>query len=293
MTIGFIGLGLMGQGVAANLLKSGQEVRVWNRSPGPVKALVDQGAAAAPDPQSAFQSDVVFTMLGQDDAVEAVVVQSGALAGARPGSVHINLATISIALAKRLEDLHRDKGVGYVAAPVLGRPDVAAKGELNVLCAGEAAVVNSVRPLLDQFAKAVWPVGEEPHKANVVKLAINFALASMIETLGETGALAKAYGLDPEALFNVMTSTLFAAPAYKTYAALIAAGQFSPAAFKLPLGLKDVRLALAAGEAVNLPLPLASVIRDNFIEAIAAGDGDKDWSALAAGSFRRSGQAVG
>jgi 3-hydroxyisobutyrate dehydrogenase-like beta-hydroxyacid dehydrogenase len=206
--------------------------------------------------------------------------------------VFVNLATVSVAFAQRLTAMMAERSLGYVAAPVLGRPDVAAAGALNVLCAGAPEAVERVRPLLEAFAKAVWPLGDEPFRANVVKLACNFALAGMIETLGETAALAKAYGVEPADLYAVMTGTLFAAPAYKTYSEIIAGAKFSPAAFKLPLGLKDVRLALAAGESEHVPLPLASLLRDHFIEAIAHGDQDKDWAALAEGAFRRSGQTL-
>jgi 3-hydroxyisobutyrate dehydrogenase-like beta-hydroxyacid dehydrogenase len=292
MDIGFIGLGHMGAGVAGNLLKAGHHVRVWNRSPEAVRRLVDQGAVAAATPAEAFDAEVVFSMLASDEVIEAVIVDSGALDGARPGAVHLNLATVSVALAQRLEAMHVQRGLAYVAAPVLGRPDVAA-GELNVLCAGAPEAVARVRPLLETFAKAVWPVGDQAYRANVVKLACNFALASMIETLGEAGALVAAHGIAPADLYDVMTGTLFAAPAYKTYSDIIAHQRFTPPGFKLPLGLKDVRLALAAGEAQHTPLPIASLLRDHFIEAIAQGDGEKDWSALAAGAFRRGGQTIG
>lgn len=289
MTIGFIGLGHMGSAIATNLLKSGQEVRVWNRSPGPAEALVQKGARKADSPADAFQAEVVFSMLADDSAVEQAIVASGALDRAQAGTVHVNLATVSVALAQKLETLHADKGLAYVAAPVLGRPDVAASGQLNALAAGPPDAVAKVRPLLDLIAKAVWPVGDQAHKANVVKLACNFSIAVMIETLGEAGALAKAWGVEPAALYEVMTGTLFAAPAYKTYAPMVAERRFVPAGFKLPLGLKDVRLALQAGEAQHAPLPLASLLRDHFIEAIAAGDGDKDWSALSQVAFRKAG----
>jgi 3-hydroxyisobutyrate dehydrogenase-like beta-hydroxyacid dehydrogenase len=289
MDIGFIGLGNMGSAIAANLLKSGEDVSVWNRSAGPAERLVAQGARQAASPQAAFQAEVVFSMLANDQAVSEVILQSGALDGARPGAIHVCLTTLSVALALRLEALHGERGLGYVAAPVLGRPDVAAAGGLNVLAAGEAAAVAKVTPLLQRIGKAVWPLGEVPHKANVVKLACNFALASMIETLGEAGALVQAYDVEPTALFDVMTGTLFGAPAYKTYAELIAERRFAPAGFKMPLGLKDVRLALEAGEAKHTPLPIASLVRDHMLAAIAQGDADLDWSALALTAFRAAG----
>ncbi|MDB5493484.1 MAG: 6-phosphogluconate dehydrogenase NAD-binding, partial [Phenylobacterium sp.] len=278
MDVGFIGLGNMGAGVAGNLVAAGHRLRVWNRSAEPVKALVEKGAERAETPGEAFSGDVVMSMLSQDEVIEEVILASGALDQARPALVHVNLATVSVAFAQRMEAEHARRGLAYVAAPVLGRPEVAAKGELNVLCAGPPDAVARVQPLLEAFAAKLWPLGDEAHRANVVKLACNFALASMIETLGEAGALVRGYGVAPAALYEVMTGSLFASPAYKTYGPLIAEGRFTPPGFKLPLGQKDMRLALAAGEAVHTPLPLASLLRDHFIEAIAQGDGDKDWS---------------
>jgi 3-hydroxyisobutyrate dehydrogenase-like beta-hydroxyacid dehydrogenase len=292
MEIGFLGLGHMGSGIAANLQAKAHRLKVWNRSPAPAQALARQGAEVVDHPSGAFDAEVVFCMLASDEVIEQVVLGSDALDRARGGLVFVNLATVSVAFAQRLTAMMAERSLGYVAAPVLGRPDVAAAGALNVLCAGAPEAVERVRPLLEAFAKAVWPLGDEPFRANVVKLACNFALAGMIETLGETAALAKAYGVEPADLYAVMTGTLFAAPAYKTYSEIIAGAKFSPAAFKLPLGLKDVRLALAAGESEHVPLPLASLLRDHFIEAIAHGDQDKDWAALAEGAFRRSGQTL-
>lgn len=292
MDIGFVGLGHMGRGVAANLLKAGHSLRVWNRSPEPVDELVREGATRAETPAEALQGEVAFSMLSQDEVIESVMVGSGALQAAREGLTHVNLATVSVAFAQRMERLHSERGLGYVAAPVLGRPDVAAKGQLNVICAGEPGAVEKVRPLLEVFAARVWTFGSEAHRANVVKLACNFSLASMIETLGEAGALVSGYGVAPADLYELMTGSLFAAPAYKTYAPAIAEARFTPPGFKLPLGLKDVRLALAAGEGRHTPLPIASVLRDGFLEALAAGDEDKDWAALGANAFRRAGRPL-
>jgi 3-hydroxyisobutyrate dehydrogenase-like beta-hydroxyacid dehydrogenase len=292
MDIGFIGLGHMGGGIAGRLLKPGRRLKVWNRSPEPVARLAAEGAAAASSAADAFDADVTFSMLANDDAIEEVIVASGALDAAREGLIHVNLATVSVAFARRMTELHAARGLAYVAAPVLGRPDVAAAGQLNGLCAGSPDAVARVRPLLEEFTRAVWPLGDDPPRANVVKLACNFALASMIETLGEAGALVAAYGVAPGDLYGLMTSTLFAAPAYKTYADIIAHARFSPPGFSLPLGFKDVRLALQAAEAEHTPMPIASLLRDSFLEAIADGDGDKDWSALAAVAFRRSGRQL-
>jgi 3-hydroxyisobutyrate dehydrogenase-like beta-hydroxyacid dehydrogenase len=188
-----------------------------------------------------------------------------------------------------LEQAHDNAGVGYVAAPVLGRPDVAAAGELNVLVAGRPDAVARVAPLLESLGRKTWPIGERPHLANLAKLACNFTLAAAIEAMAEAFALARRHDLDPRILMEVLTGSLFAAPAYRTYGPMIVEQRFEPANFKLSLGLKDIRLALEAGEAVGAPLPFASVLRDNFTDAIGHGDADKDWSAVAAVAARRAG----
>ena len=289
MKVGFIGLGHMGAGMARSLLKAGHEVRVWNRSPEPVLALVEEGAARAADPAEAFQGDAVFTMLANDEAVRAVILASGILDGAASGLVHIMSATISVRLSQELAAAHAEAGVAYVCAPVLGRPDLAASGQLNVLAAGDPSSVARARPLLEAIGQKVWPLGDEPHLANVAKLACNFALASAMEAMAESFALARRYQLDPHRLSDLFTGTLFAAPAYKVYGPVIADQTFEPVGFKLPLGLKDIRLVLEAGEAVGAPLPFASVLRDNFVDAIGHGDGEKDWSAVSAVAARRAG----
>ncbi len=291
MRVGFLGLGGMGRGMAANLLAAGHELIVWNRSPEPAHALARQGAEVAPSPAAALEADVLVSMLADDASTRAVLLDGGALAAARPGLIHLSMATLSIAFVEELLVRHAQARVQYVAAPVFGRTDVAAAGKLNILAAGPQAAIERVRPLLDAMGQAVWPLGDDPRRAHVVKIAGNFMLASAIETMGEAAALAQGYGVEAGELLNVMTNTLFAAPAYRNYGAMIAERRFEPAAFKLTLGLKDVRLALAAGEARQVPLPFASVLRDNLLEAVAQGEGDKDWSALGGRAFKRAGQA--
>ena len=289
MDVGFIGLGHMGSGMARSLMRAGHGLRVWNRSPEPAKRLEAEGAGRTADPAEVFQAEAVFTMLADDHAVRDAILDSGALERARPGAIHIMSSSISVAFSQALEAAHAKAGVAYVAAPVLGRPDVAAAGELNVLVAGAPEPVERVQPLLEAIGKQVWPIGEAPHQAHLAKLAINFSLAAAIETLAEAFALVRAYGLDAKIVKDVMVGTLFAAPAYRTYGDLIVGQNFEPALFKLPLGFKDVRLALEAGEASHAPLPFASVMRDNFLDAIAHGDAEKDWSAVSMVAARRAG----
>jgi len=289
MDIGVIGLGAMGSGIAANLVKAGYSVVVWNRSSGPVETLTALGAVAAASPVDAFQGEATVTMLADDPAVRHIILDSGALERARSGLVHIVSATISVALSQELERRHADLGLGYVAAPVLGRPDVAEQGQLNVLVAGDDAAIAKVQPLLDVIGKRTWRVGEAPHQANVAKLQVNFMIAAAIETMAEAFTVAEKSGVNPSFMYELITETLFSAPAYKTYGQFIVDQQFQPAKFKLKLGLKDIRLALAAGEAVDAPSPLAALLRDNFIDAIAHGGADLDWAGLATVARRRAG----
>jgi 3-hydroxyisobutyrate dehydrogenase-like beta-hydroxyacid dehydrogenase len=288
MNIGFIGLGAMGSAMAANLLKAGHAVTVWNRSPAATEALAALGAKVAKTPVEAAGGDVLLSMLANDAAVRAVILDAGVLEAIPRSAVHVNHATVSVALAKELGAAHAQRGVAYVAAPVFGRPDVAAAGKLNILAAGEASAVERVRPLLETMGSRVWPLGEAPERASVAKIAGNFMLASAIESMAEASALVRAHGISAADFLDVMTGTLFAAPAYQGYAKLIAEQRFKPAGFTLPLGYKDVGLALAAGEAARVPLPFAGVLRDSLLEALAGGDEELDWSALSQVAARRA-----
>lgn len=288
MKVGFLGLGAMGAAMATNLLKAGHDVTVWNRSAAATQPLAALGAAVASTPAAAAHGDAVLSMLANDEAVRGVILDGGVLAALAPGAVHVNHATVSVKLAGELAQAHAARGVGYVAAPVFGRPDVAAAGRLNILAAGEARAIERVRPLLEAMGSRVWPLGEAPERANVAKIAGNFMLASAIESMAEASALVRAHGIGAADFLEVMTTTLFAAPAYQGYAKLIAGQRFKPAGFALPLGYKDVRLALEAGEAARVPLPFAGVLRDSLLEALAAGDEDVDWSVLSQVAARRA-----
>lgn len=289
MDVGVIGLGGMGAGMAESLLRAGHRVRVWNRTPQKADPLLAKGAQRADTPADAFRGDAVVTMLADDKAVRETILDGGVLERAGPGVVHLSASTISVELVQELEQAHARAGVGFLSTPVLGRPDVAEQGQLNVLAAGDPALIEKVRPVLDALGKKVWPVGDQPHKANVVKLAINFSLAAAIETMGEAFALARRWDVEAGKVAEIMTGTLFEAPAYKVYAPILVQERFEPAGFKLKLGLKDVREALKAAEAKAVPMPIASLLRDAFLEAMAHGDGDKDWSALGAVPARRAG----
>lgn len=288
MKVGFIGLGAMGSAMASNLLKAGYEVTVWNRSPDATAALASLGAKVVRSADRAAQGDVLFSMLANDQAVREVFFEGGLLDGMDRGTVHVNHATISVALARELAAEHVRRGLGYVAAPVFGRPDAAAAGKLNILVAGSASVIDRVHPMLEAMGSRIWPMGESPERANVVKIAGNFMIGAAIESMAEASALARAHGISAADFLEVMTGTLFPAPAYQVYANIIAEQRYAPAGFALPLGYKDINLALAAADATRVPLPLAGLLRDNLLEALSAGDGDVDWSILAQVIARRA-----
>jgi 3-hydroxyisobutyrate dehydrogenase-like beta-hydroxyacid dehydrogenase len=290
MKIGFLGLGGMGAAMAANLIRAGHQVVVWNRSPGAAEPLVELGAIAAATPVQAFDVELVISMLADDASTRSVLLDSGALASAKAGAVHLSMATLSTAFVGELIGLHREHGVEFVAAPVFGRTDVAAAGKLNILVAGPEAAIAKAQPVLDVLGQKTWPLGDDPLRAVAVKIAGNFMIASAIEAMGESAALVKTYGVAPGEFMEIMGNTLFNAPVYRNYGAQIAEQRFDPAGFRLVLGFKDVGLALSAGQEQRVPLPLASILRDNLLEAIAHGDGELDWSALSQVALRKSGQ---
>ncbi|MGY3039337.1 3-hydroxyisobutyrate dehydrogenase-like beta-hydroxyacid dehydrogenase [Rhodanobacter sp. TND4EL1] len=288
MKIGFIGLGAMGSAMASNLVVAGHSVTVWNRSEAACAPLASLGAKVASTPDRAAQGEVLCSMLANDQAVREVFFDQGLIDAMDRGMVHVNHATISVALARELAQAHAERGLDYVAAPVFGRPDMAAAAKLNILAAGKSSAIERVQPLLQAMGSKVWPMGDAPERANVAKIAGNFMLASAIESMAEATALTRAYGVSAADFLDVMTQTLFAAPAYQGYGKLIAEGRYKPAGFALPLGFKDVGLAQAAGEAARVPLPFAGVLRDAMLEALAAGDAELDWSALALVAARRA-----
>jgi 3-hydroxyisobutyrate dehydrogenase-like beta-hydroxyacid dehydrogenase len=292
MEIGFVGLGNMGRGMAANLIKAGHHVTVYNRSPDKAEALVQQGATAARTVAEASGGQVVFTMLSDDAAVEDVTFGAdGIVASLPPGSTHVSSSTISVSLSQRLATAHAEAGQRYASAPVFGRPEAASAAKLFVIAAGDPEVLEPLSPLFDAIGQRTFVVSELPHTANLVKLSGNFLIASVIEGVGEAVALVGKAGVDRQQYVDILTSTLFAAPAYQTYGGLIARREFEPAGFAARLGLKDVRLALAAAEQLEVPLPLASLLRDRFLTLVATGGGDLDWSAVSTLADRDAGIA--
>ncbi|MFC0084713.1 NAD(P)-dependent oxidoreductase [Dyella flava] len=288
MKVGFIGLGAMGSAMASNLIAAGHTVTVWNRSEAAAEKLASLGAKTVRTPDRAAQGDVLHSMLANDQAVREVFLDGALLDAMDPGTVHVNHATISVGLARHLAEEHAKRGLDYVAAPVFGRPDVAAAGKLNMLVAGQSAAIEKAKPLLDLMAGKLWPMGELPERANVVKLAGNFMIVTAIESLAEASTLVRAYDVNATDFIELMTSTLFASPVYQGYGKAIAEQRFTPPGFSLPLGLKDVMLAQEAGFAQQVPMPLAGVLRDSLLEGLADGAEGMDVAALARVSARRA-----
>lgn len=294
MKVGFIGLGSMGQPMAHNLLQAGHELTVYNRTPQVAEPLRQQGAIVAQSPAEAVQDvEVLITMLANDAAVEAVLfganVAAGALNALAKDAIHLSMSTISVALSKRLAETHATAGQAYLAAPVFGRSEVATQAALWIVTAGDAENVERCRPLFEAMGQGVFHVGTEAWMANLVKLTGNFMMAAVLETMGESFALMQKSGVAPEQFLEIVNTALFKSPLYQNYGSLIVQERYEPAGFKLHLGLKDIQLVLGAAESMAVPLPIASLIRDHFLTAIAHGQGEIDWAGLAQVSAENAG----
>jgi 3-hydroxyisobutyrate dehydrogenase-like beta-hydroxyacid dehydrogenase len=281
MKVGFIGLGQMGSGMAANLLKAGHQVSVYNRTADKTAKLVELGAEAPSQLAAVCANDVVVTMLANDAALESVVfAESGVLKNMPGNAVHVSCSTISVDLSKRLAAAHEKEGQHFVSAPVFGRPEAAEAGKLFIVAGGPAQVIRTCMPVLESMGQKVFVMSEKPEAANLVKISGNFLIASVIEALGEAIALVGKGGVDRRQYLELLTSTLFNAPVYKTYGGLIVEGKFQPAGFSALLGQKDVHLALSAADTLSVPMPIASLLRDRFLSLIASGGEALDWSAI-------------
>jgi 3-hydroxyisobutyrate dehydrogenase-like beta-hydroxyacid dehydrogenase len=276
---------------APNLINAGHSLTLYNRTRSKADALQKLGARVAERAGEAA-SDVaaVITMLSDDQAVEDVVFQAGGvLDSLTKGAIHISMSTISVSLSRRLTEAHRERGQHYLAAPVFGRPDAAAAAKLFVVACGPAAQVQRCRPLFDAVGQKTFTPSEEPAAANVIKLAGNFLITTVIESLAEATSLVRKHDIDPNAFLEILTSSLFTAPVYQTYGRMVAADDFEPVGFRMPLGLKDNSLLMAAAEDVQVPMPMASLVHDRFLAALAQGMGEADWAAIARISYQDAG----
>ena len=280
MKIGFIGLGRMGGHVAENLLKAGHSVTVWNRSHEPVAALVAKGAVAAKTPEDAMQGEAVFSMLSNDQVMADVGLAGPLLAKAAKNLIHVNMATISAAFAKELQAAHKKAGLGYLSAPVFGRPEMAASGQLVLVAGGDAQALKTMMPVFDHVGSRTVSVGEEAEKANLFKIAGNFMIASELQATGEAFALLRKGGVDAALFHDVLSGRLFTGAVFKAYGGMILEQKYEPAGFALTLGLKDVNLARAAAEGLKVEMPTADLLKKNYDQAVEWGWQDKDWSAI-------------
>jgi len=291
MKVGFVGIGNMGSAMARNLIKAGHTLVLYNKTRARAEELRPLGAQVVGTPaEAASGTEALITMVADDHAVEDMIFGHGKIIDSLPaGAVHISMSTMSVAMSHRLLAAHREKKQHYIAAPVFGRPDAAAAAKIFIAAAGPADQIERCRPLFDAMGQKTFVVGEEAPAANLVKITANFLITTVIESLGEAFALIRKSGVDPGKFLEVVTGTLFSAPIYRTYGAMIAADNFEPVGFRMPLGMKDNRLALAAAEAASVPMPMASLIRDRMLAATAQGMGEADWAAIARISFREAG----
>jgi 3-hydroxyisobutyrate dehydrogenase-like beta-hydroxyacid dehydrogenase len=280
MKVGFIGLGQMGHAIAANVLAGGHDLTVWNRSADKADDLVAAGARLASSAAEAAAGEVVFSMLADDAAVEAVSFGGRGILGCASPAFHISLSTISPDLAVRLTDAHAQQGGRFVSAPVFGRPDAAAAAKLFVVAAGNAGDIDACRPLFDAIGQRTFVVGDEPRLANVVKLCGNFMIMASVEALGESLTLAAKNGVERSALLEVLTETLFGGLVHRNYGKMLVEESYRPAGFAAPLGLKDMRLVNSVAEASRVPMPLLGIVRDHLLSTIAREGEDIDWSGI-------------
>jgi 3-hydroxyisobutyrate dehydrogenase-like beta-hydroxyacid dehydrogenase len=293
LEIGFVGLGAMGAPIAGNLLAAGHHLSVWNRTRAKAEPLAKEGAKVVTNPGDVAQrGGIVISMVSDDAALEDFVLGESELP-ARLGAdgVHVSMSTVAPATIRRLARRHHEAGSAMVSAPVFGRPDAAAARRLVICISGPEPAKQRIKPILEVSA-GLFDFGEEPGAANVVKLAGNFLIASVIEAMGEVFTMAEKHGLDRGAVAKMLSSTHFACPAYQNYGPMVAERRHSPAGLRLPLGLKDVELASQAAEEVRVPMPFVSFLRDRLITALANGREELDWSALALAKTRASGMAI-
>jgi 3-hydroxyisobutyrate dehydrogenase-like beta-hydroxyacid dehydrogenase len=284
--IGFVGLGAMGLPMAANLIAAGFHLTVYNRTASKGDSLVAKGAhRAARAGDVAQPGGIVLSMLADDASLKALVTGEDALAERlAPDGIHISMSTVSPATTRELAEYHAARGSVMVAAPVFGRPNAAEAKQLRICVSGPDAAKASVKPILDAMGRDVFDFGDSVGAASVVKVAGNFMIAAAMEAMGEAVAMMRKSGVDPAAAIEMLSKTIFSSPVYQGYGPAIAHGRFTPAGFRLPLGLKDIELALETSRAVNAPMPTASLLRDRFVSAIAKGRAELDWSAIALGA---------
>jgi 3-hydroxyisobutyrate dehydrogenase-like beta-hydroxyacid dehydrogenase len=293
MKIAFIGLGNMGAAMAARLVAAGHDVAVWNRSATKARTLLESGARLATTPADCVHgTEVAISMLADDAALEAVVEgDAGLMAGLATGALHISMSTIAVATAERLTGAHRSRGQRFMCAPVFGRPEAAAAGKLFIVASGESADITVAEPLFAAMGSRVFTLGSTPSAANLVKLCGNFMILSAIEALAEAMTLAEKGGVPKAKLLEVLTGSLFDAPVFHNYGKMLVESRYKPAGFSAPLGLKDMRLAGQVADALRVPMPFLSVLRDHLLQTIAVEGEEIDWSGIGSTIAKNGGLA--
>jgi len=290
-TIGFIGLGQMGLPMAANLIRAGYGLRVWNRTGEKAEELIELGAEVAAEPaDTAEQGGIVITMLSDDPVLDEVATSGDRLVqrlGA--GGIHLSMSTVSPAASRRIAGHHERSGVSYVAAPVFGRPQAAAAGKLWICASGPEKARTAVRPILSAMGQGVFEFGDDPGAANVAKLAGNLLIGAATEALGEAIAFAEKSGVDAGQVIGMMTQTLFACSLYQNYAPVMLERRFDPPGFRMILGLKDLGLILGLARESRVPVPIANLVHDRLLSGIAKGRGELDFTALTLGAAEDAG----
>jgi 3-hydroxyisobutyrate dehydrogenase-like beta-hydroxyacid dehydrogenase len=287
-TLGFLGLGSMGAPMARRLVDAGHDVVVWNRSPAAAGELVAAGARRAETPPDALAADVSFSMLANDAA--ALEVLSADHLAAAAGHAHVSMSSLSPAAVGALAERAHAAGARFAAAPVAGRPPVAAAGQLNILAAGDPEALAAAAGGFAAMGRKVWELGDDPRRAAVVKVALNYNIIHAIQALGESIALVEANGVDPEAFVELLNGTLFGGVVYAGYGAAIATRSYDPPGFSLSLGRKDLGLAEQIAADAGVELPMSPRLRALFEEALADPElADADWAALAEVTRRRVG----
>jgi 3-hydroxyisobutyrate dehydrogenase-like beta-hydroxyacid dehydrogenase len=288
MKVGFIGLGRMGQAMASRL-QAGHDLMVYNRTREKCADLEKAGAKVASSMAEACKGREVVISMVTDDKALTEVVREGVLKGLAKGGIHVPMGTHSVTALRELNAEHAKAGIAFVGAPVLGRPEAAAAGQITIVAAGPKETVQKVAPLFQAMSRRTFDAGTSPEGAAAVKLANNMVIGCAIEAMGEAFALTRKFGVAPAEFFDVLTDGLFASPAYKVYGNIIAKQAYQTAGFTTALGLKDTNLMLAAALAANVPLPSLNVYRDRLLGAMAHGESDMDWSVMARDQARASG----
>jgi 3-hydroxyisobutyrate dehydrogenase-like beta-hydroxyacid dehydrogenase len=292
--IGFIGLGNMGMPMADALIDAGFKLAVYNRTSAKAAPLAAKGArVAATVGEAVPPGGLVITMLSDDAALEAVVHgENGIAARLGKGGVHISMSTVSPVTSRAVAKTVGKHGGYHVSAPVIGRPDRAAARKLWIIRSGATEPLDRVMPLFDAMGQKTYEFGKDPGSASIVKLINNFMITSAIEVISEVLALAQKTEIDPKAVAHLLTDSLFSSPLYQGYFDVILNRRFSPAGFRMVLGLKDVSLVLRTAADARVPMPMASVVHDRVVENLAKGRGDMDWSAVALGALEDAGIKV-